>query len=221
MQSSNSSNVDNYITYAKALTQIRSNGPFTDPLCEVFEDNKNGTKRIRFRGYKYFTKSEDVLNFLYPNDFQNTEVIERAILCSTNVRCDYWNDIIQRLNQQALNNLYSANTFADIDDDRGNLNDLLNSDTLEYYSKPGIPFHVLKLKVGDICFLMRTLSKKEQLVKNIRVKILKISRYRIQVLVLIENPVIRFIPRIRFTIKHFPGYNIIRTQSFHYYYHMP
>ena len=33
-----------------------------------------------------------------------------------------------------------------------------------------------------------------------------------QVLLLIGNPVVRYIPRIIFTVQHFPGCDIIRTQ---------
>ena len=213
LQDENDNNVNFYILYEKALMQIRTNGPFTHPLCEIWEDYKNGIKRIQYKGYKFFTKTEDAITFLYPNAFKDTNVQERAILCSKNTRCDYWNTIVQKLNEESMKFLFSANIFADVDNDKGFLNDLLNLDTLEYYKKPGIPYHELQLKVGDICFLMRSLSKKELLVHNIRVKILKISRFRIQVLVLVDTPnVVRVIPRIRFIVKHFSGYNIIRTQ---------
>ena len=164
---------------------------------------------------RYFTNQEEAIDFLYPqNNFISNELTKKAILCATNARCDEWNEIVQKRNNTSsdVTILYSTNEFADLDDPHGVLNDVINLDTLQFYNKPGVPVHDLKLKVNDICFLMRTLSKKEQLCKNVRVQIRKITPYRIEVLALTSNPVIKNIPRIKFDIRHSIGYTLVRTQ---------
>lgn len=201
--------------YAKVLTQIRTNGPFNDigPITVMDIDEASGSKLLRYEGYTYFTDPSEVIDFLYGAGFANTDLTNRAILCSTNERCDYWNEIIQDLNESEQSvTLLSAHMFYDVDDPHNVLKDMLNADTLEYYNKPGVPPHELHLKKGDICFLLRTMSKQDQLCKNVRVRIENISRFRIKVLVLGQEPVIRYIPRIRFTIRHAIGFTIIRTQ---------
>ena len=203
------------LLYAKVLTQIRTNGPFPlhGPIVELDHDVVLGSKLLRYEGYKYFTQPEDVIDFLYPEGFYHTNLTNRAILCSTNERCDYWNSIIQGLNDsEQQHQLLAAHDFYDVDDPHGILKDMLNADTLEYYSKPGVPPNELNLKVNDICFLLRTLSKKDHLCKNVRVKILSISRYRIRVLTLGEVQTVKSIPRIRFKITHPVGFTLLRTQ---------
>ena len=164
---------------------------------------------------KYFTDQDEAIEFLYPfQEFLSNDLTKKAILCATNVRCDEWNNLVQKRNNSSSEPtiLYSSNEFADLDDPNGVLNDIINLDTLQFYNKPGVPVHELKLKINDICFLMRTLSKKEHLCKNVRVQIRKITAYRIEVLALTENPVIRNIPRIKFDITHSIGYTLVRTQ---------
>jgi len=206
--------------FANVLKQIRTNGPFDItqsecPITELYYDKESGTKLLRYDGMRYFTNQDEAIDFLFPNhDFISNDLTKKAILCSTNVRCDQWNELVQQRNNSSadVTTLYSSNEFADLDDPHGVLNDVINLDTLQFYNKPGVPVHELKLKVNDICFLMRTLSKKEQLCKNVRVQIRKITPYRIEVLALTSNPIIRNIPRIKFDIRHSIGYTLVRTQ---------
>ena len=116
------------------------------------------------------------LQFLYPNGFQTENLHKRAILCSTNSICDEWNSIIQNMNPNPSYELLAANFIEEVDDPHGIINSMLNDNTLEYWNKPGVPSHKLILKKGDICFLLRTLSKKNKLSRNTRVKIHSISR---------------------------------------------
>ena len=111
--------------YAKVLTQIRTNGPFSNngPIAEFDENVDLGSKLLRYNDYAYFTDPKDVLNFLYGGDFDTIDLSNRALLCSTNERCDYWNNLIQQLNiNQMLHTLLSADEFADVDDEFGALN---------------------------------------------------------------------------------------------------
>ena len=66
----------------------------------------------------------------------------------------------------------------------------------------------------DICYLYRTLSKKDGLVTNARVRIVDIKPYSIRIQTLDTHPRSFFIPRIRFTVKLPWGksYKLTRTQ---------
>ena len=111
-----------------------------------------------------------------------------------------------------MRTLLASHMFYDVDDPNNILKELLTSDTLEYYHKNGVPPNELNIKVNDICFLLRTISKRDHLCKNVRVKILQISTFKIKVLTLGEVQSIRYIPRIRFKINHPIGFTLVRTQ---------
>ena len=68
-----------------------------------------------------------------------------------------------------MQTLVSENTFEEADDPNGILRSMLNTTSLEYFNKPGIPDHELKLKENDICFLLLTISRKDNLSRNTRV----------------------------------------------------
>ena len=149
---------------------------------------------------------------MYPQGFQTPNFEKRAILATKNEITEEWNDIIQEMNPERSTVLLSTNTVDEVDDPYGIINDMLNSDTLEFWSKPGVPRHRLTLKKGDICFLLRTISKKDHLSKNTRVRIQRITRYRIIVSTLDSNPKLHSIPRIRFKVPHASGFSLLRTQ---------
>jgi hypothetical protein len=130
-----------------------------------------------YKGYNYYTDKIQALQFLYPNKFETENLHKRAILCSTNNICDEWNSLIQNMNPNPKHELLASNIIDEVDDPHGIISSMLNDNTLSYWDKPGVPAHKLELKVGDICFLLRTLSKKNQLSRNTRVKIHSISRY--------------------------------------------
>lgn len=149
---------------------------------------------------------------MYPQGFSTPNFEKRAILAATNSITDEWNTLIQTMNPEVGTTLLSSNTVDEVDDPHGIINDMLNSDTLEFWSKPGVPNHQLVLKKGDICFLLRTISKKEHLSKNTRVRVQRITRYRIIVSTLDAHPKLHSIPRIRFKVPHVSGFSLIRTQ---------
>jgi len=149
---------------------------------------------------------------LYPQGFSTPNFEKRAILASTNKITDEWNAIIQQMNPETAQTLLSSDIIDEVDDPNGIIDQMLNSDTLEYWSKPGVPNHRLILKKGDICFLLRTISKKDHLSKNTRVRIQRITRYRIIISTLDANPKVHSIPRIRFKVPHASGFSLIRTQ---------
>lgn len=200
--------------YANSLTLIRTNGPFPagGQVNEFYHNEVTGEKKLFIIGMQFFTCVDRALAFLYPEGFSTPDLDKRAILATTNEVCDEWNSIIQKMNPNPERILLSANELEDVDDPHQYLQGILNRDSLSYYEKNGVPLHELKLKQGDICFLLRTVSKKDHLSRNTRVRIVKISTYKIQVQTLDESPKLHHISRIRFRITHLSGYTLIRTQ---------
>jgi len=165
---------------------------------------------------KYITEQTKVIEFLYPQGFNYESMQSATILCATNNRVDYWNSVIQTLNKnEEPVELYSADEFCEVDDKHNHLKDMISDYVLQAYEKHGVPPHNLTLKVGDICMLMRTLSRKDKLCNNSRVVIKSISRFRIRVQLLLPGTPVYFdIPRIRFifTLRFGRGFKMMRTQ---------
>jgi len=150
---------------------------------------------------------------LFPQGFQTPGLEKRAILCATNEDVDDWNARVQDMNPEPSVTLIAANQFKDVDDPNGILKSMLTDDACLFYSQNGVPEHRLQLKKGDLCFVMRTLNRKEKLANNTRVRILEIRRFSIKVETVSEFPKEFIIPRIRFQVKlKFGGFILIRTQ---------
>ena len=151
--------------------------------------------------------------------FPNNEVINpaynisRVILAITNNRVDFWNDYIQGYNESDLITLYSSDYFAEVDDDNGNLNNLLTHKVSDALSNSQIPQHCLKLKINDICLIMRPM-KAFDLATNERVRIYKITNKLITIETLDSSCRRICIPRIRF--NYLPtantSYKMVRIQ---------
>ena len=199
--------------YAKILEQIRVGHRYSDAVQNVTFDDISGEETVRLPYCKYFSETKEALEFVYPQGFQTPDLHKRAILCATNEDVDEWNFKVQEMNPQPYVTLRSANQFKDIDDSKGILKSMLTDDAGMYYRQNGVPDHLLTLKVGDLCFLMRTLNRKEKLSNNQRVRIVQIHRYSITVETVSDHPRQFQIPRIKFQIKlPFGGFVMIRTQ---------
>jgi len=174
---------------------------------------KTGETLIRLPYSKFYTKNEDAMNFLFPQQFNTPNLHEKAILCATNEDVDEWNAKVQQMNPEEAVTLVAANRFKDVDDPNGILKNMLNDDACMFYKQNGVPDHRLVLKKGDICFVMRTLNRKEKLANNTRVRVLEINRFSIKVTTVSNFPKEFTIPRIRFHVKlKFGGFVLIRTQ---------
>jgi hypothetical protein len=101
---------------------------------------------------------DEAIKFLYPDGFATEDFVKRATLAPTNIQCDEWNSRIQFLNPNQPIELLASNELDNVDDPNGILHSMLNPDSLEFYNKPGVPLNQLVLKIGDTCFLLRTVS---------------------------------------------------------------
>jgi ATP-dependent DNA helicase PIF1 len=201
------------VEYANILEQIRVGDSFSENVQQVHSDPKTGSTLVRLPKCKFITNVDSALRFLYPDGFRTPDLHKRAILCARNEDVDEWNKIVQDMNPNQPVALVARNEFKDIDDPKGILKSMLTEDACAFYRSNGVPEHRLILKKGDLCFVMRTLNRKEKLANNTRVVIKDIYKYSIRVQTLDEYPREFVIPRIKFNIKlKFGGFVLTRTQ---------
>lgn len=122
----------------------------------------------------------EALDFVFPPEIvsQPGVCIRRAILSPYNAAVNEFNTaILDRLSGEAAT--YHSSDTVDGDDDPENpvsTLDLLNS-----LEEPGIPPHVLTLKVGAICRLTRNFDASKGLTKNTRVIVRRLFRFTVLV----------------------------------------
>ena len=183
----------------------------------IGEDCKLGSQEIYLPNVKCLTDEKKAIDFLYPNQFDTPNFANRVILAGTNKEVDHWNRVIQRMNPQSsatMTRLLSADILCEVDDPRGILKAMLTTEVLNSFNNNSVPPHELYLAVGDICIILRNLSKKDALANNTRVRIVKISTFCIMVQTLGYQKKTIALPRIRFKFRLPFGqsYQLRRTQ---------
>ena len=146
-------------------------------------------------------RSSSVHIFRY---FNTANFTKRVILAGTNKEVDHWNQIIQAMNPQAqttIKTLLSADVLCETDDRKGIIKAMLTTEVLNTFNNNSVPPHELSLAVGDICIILRNLSKTDAVANNTRVKILKISTFCIMVQRLGDHTRTVALPRIRFKFR--------------------
>ena len=149
---------------------------------------------------------------IFGDDMMDTD--GAAILAATNAQVQEWNDEISELRAgEAGKRSYLAHNFiGNREAERSDASDpfaseIEDSEFLATTGDNGVPQHNLTLRVGDICFVLRTINKSAGLVTNARVRILSLGVHRIKVTILnsaAENDGVDItadIPRIRFTYR--------------------
>ena len=196
--------------FGEMILAIGEGQPGHESADIMNDDTEGGLQHFRLNSIPYFLESQmqEAINFLYPNGFDPEVAKDCCILAATNERGDMWNKTIQQMNQNRMHILKSTDFLCDVDDPFGHLNSAMNRTALNSIHKTATPDHELNLKVGDICILLRNLLRTCGLATNTRVRILHITPTCIRVQTMTENPVIAFIPRIRFK------FNVFNSDSF-------
>lgn len=149
-----------------------------------------------------FADRTAALEFVFgPNvdDFEDT-----AILATTNESVTAWNHHIQQSRNSSTSSIYTFYSYNSVSDDCALSEDLNSSAFLDACTDNGVPLHELKLAVGDICFLMRTIDKRAGLVTSARVRIHALHQRSIHVCIIGDSTnSIHVIPRIYFSFS--PG----------------
>ena len=163
----------------------------------------------------------DCIDFLYPPDvlLDPLACLKRAFLSPKNIPVDDFNiKVLDRLpgeertllstvllllfltfRLQSVDMFYSADS---IKEDSDAPEDELRADFLAVLTHTGVPPHLLRLKRGCVCSIMRNLSVRKGLVKNARVIVHSLHRLFVQVQVINNRDgslgTVHCIPRIRF-----------------------
>jgi len=210
--------------YADAILEIGEGRPATDSFIMNIKqerDQASVTNTFALPHVGYFSNTDEecdaAVEWLHPARNLQAEgsLKNKTILAVTNERVDYWNAKLQELNPNPMYRLVSHDTFADVDDPHGHLARLLTEDVLNGYTNTQVPNHILKLKKGDVCLIMRPM-KAYDLPSNARVLIMGISDNfkMVKVKTLDAHPRIVYVPRMRFNfhLRSKSSYSMSRVQ---------
>ena len=210
--------------YAQAILEIGEGRPSTDSFIMNIKQEKDQASVINTFALPHvelYRNNEAELDmaveWLHPGgDLQAEGALRtKTILAVTNECVDAWNTRLQRLNKNKEYRLVSHDTFADVDDPKGHLARLLSEEVLNGYTNTQVPNHVLKLKKGDVCLIMRPM-KAYDLASNARVIIMGISENfkMVKVKTLDAHPRIVYVPRMRFNfhLRSKSSYTMSRVQ---------
>jgi hypothetical protein len=202
--------------YKKALDMLQRQKNYGDLLLQVGErnqghydmdimneDDDTHQQIIRFNSIPFFTdvQFDEAIDFLYPNGLDPDSIATSCMLAATNEQCDIWNERIQQRNNQELYSCVSKDKLCEVDDKNGYIASMMTEQVLNKFNRNGIPPHTLNLKVGDVCLVVRNLSKRIGLATNTRVQIISIQTFCIRIKTLGDNPKFVTLPRIAFHFK--------------------
>ena len=190
------------IEFRELLDQI---GADTKPHATHMDDQP----LVQLDDIHVFTDETRALRWAIPNI---TSAEQNVVLTASNARVNELNTLIQERNPNQPRELLSSTSIKS--STHNELIEVLAHELIATSRKNDVPPHALTLKKGDICFLMATLSKKDGIVKNQRLRILEIGTRLIQAELLLDEGRTRrcLIPRFRFNYKHHQHLEITRLQ---------
>jgi hypothetical protein len=204
--------------YASFLLDLSSNNQLSRDLILLHIDAVDPSlHKVGLPSLKYFVSSAhaDAVAWLYPNStFDANIALDSVILASTNTAVDRWNHVIQSLNQEQSKEYYSRDSFDEVDDENDTLRTMLNEETLNSFTRNGVPTHRLTFKISDVCLVLRAIPSLK-LATNTRVQIVRLMPNCVRVKTLNE-PTSRFVnvPRItfKFRLEYSESFQMTRMQ---------
>ena len=205
------------LKYAQFLLDLSRNRA-SNSLIVLHTDVSDSSKcKVGLPLLSYFTTSarSSAVDWLYPGCIFDANIaLGSVILASTNEAVDRWNDIIQSLNSENSFEYHSRDSFDEVDDEKDILKRMLTEETLNHYTRNGVPPHILNFKVNDVCLVLRAIPAL-QLATNTRVQIVRLQPRSVRVKTLNE-PVSRFvnIPKItfKFRLEYSESFQMTRMQ---------
>ncbi|TVY62600.1 ATP-dependent DNA helicase pif1 [Fusarium oxysporum f. sp. cubense] len=125
----------------------------------------------------------DAVDFLFPAAVldEPAQSVRRSFLSPFNLRVDEFNrTMLDRLRGDEVV-LLSSNRIKEMETRTNALPSALEFDYLALLDEPGVPAHRLCLKPNAICSIMRNLDIDKGLVKNSRVRVLRIGRHVVDI----------------------------------------
>lgn len=205
-------------SYGEMILTIGEGRGNHDDLDMLNCNDYDATQIYRLQTIPYHLDTDEgmkeALSWLYPDGFNSSTMYNSCILAALNDKGDRWNEIVQDMNPNEKVLYKSKDVLCEVDDPHGRLQRMLTTAVLNDCNNNGVPPHLLHLKKGDICLVLRNLSKRHGLVTNKRVRILELMSNSIKVQTLDAIPKVAIIPRIRFKFRLSVGdsFEMMRTQ---------
>ncbi|KAF6514101.1 hypothetical protein HZS61_006357 [Fusarium oxysporum f. sp. conglutinans] len=152
---------------------------------------------------------DDAVDFLFPPAVldEPTRSVRRSFLSPFNLRVDEFNrTMLDRLRGNEVV-LLSSNRIKEMETRTNALPSALEFDYLALLDEPGVPAHRLCLKPNAICSIMRNLDIDKGLVKNSRVRVMRIGRHVVDIQLLraaaaeLDDHTYFSLPRITFDFQ--------------------
>jgi len=140
--------------------------------CMILQD-KTDTETKHEYNSRYHLKQLEAVQDFYPDGFQTHQMQDKTILAATNNQIDKWNCVVQQQNPNYSSNendfsntncktYLSSDVLNAVDDPRDIISGMLSEEMLNKYNSDKSPPHKITLCIGDICYLMRTLSRQSR-----------------------------------------------------------
>ena len=136
-----------------------------------------GSDTIALHGVRWTTDFEEVLAHLYPPGLPDEKLAHRHILAPHAATVKVLNSWIQAKRKGGPLRTLEGRTFLDPDDPH----DSWANKNLQRLSMNNVPDHVLQLKEGDLCTLMRAVSRENRLLNNSKVFVRRITKHFVYV----------------------------------------
>jgi len=159
----------------------------------------------------------ECFQFLYPQaEYRDAaHCCKRAYLAVLNSTVHRFNNFVLDQLPGEARNYYSSNVIRE--QHEFNARNIPYDNFLSDIEQSGLPLHILKLKQGALCCLMRNISTKDGLAKNAKVVVLSVHRRHVMIQTLPDNgePGIIF-PLTKRTFEfrenRYAGYTVLRQQ---------
>ena len=200
--------------YARTIEALAT-GNESDECKLISENATTFTRTVQLQNIQSITtdKSEQCLRWLLPYGFRHEDVLNNCILSATNKSGNEWNKKIQDMNPGSEQIYISHDTLCEVDDPHGHIRAMVGEALLNTLSASGTPEHTLRLKIDDICIVLRGL-RSSGLATNERVRIKQFFEHFVEVQTLQDPKRNVYIPKIRFkfSTRFNTSYKMIRTQ---------
>lgn len=212
-----------FTTYSlQQPVRFRDDDGFSSWLDAVGDDRipyeDVATRSISLQQFRVLKSAEDAIDVMFPPEVLHSpkRCLKMAILSPINEIVDKYNHAILERLEGSTTSLFS---YTEIKEDRGYFNSMTEELVKEYLpaiQESGVPPHHLKIKLGCVCTLMRNISPRQGLVKNLRVVVESIGKHSVLVRKIDSSPPDRqlyALTRIFFEfIPRRANYTVVRRQ---------
>ncbi|XP_034236354.1 uncharacterized protein LOC117642372 [Thrips palmi] len=139
----------------------------------TFGEGREQEKLVPLRSLRHMTTLHQLIDEIYPGHILSNPdaAAQRAILATLNTNIRAINDVILHSLHGTLHELLS---YDEVDKEADDGFDV-DEETLHQTRAKGVPDHILKLKIGAVCFITRNLNIEEGLVNGTKVVVEAVS----------------------------------------------